>query len=85
MKIIFYSKTNCHWCEQVRVFLNDNGISFEEKDVTKNQEYFDEMVRKSNQSKAPTLDIGGHILADADVAEVASYLAQKGKIGHKDF
>ena len=84
MKIIFYSKTNCYWCELVRIFLNNNGISFEEKDVTKNQEHFDEMFRKSNQSKAPTLDIGGHIIADADVTEVASYLAQKGKIGHKD-
>ena len=72
--IIVYVKTGCPWCIGVTSFLKGKSVVFEERNVTENKGFFDEMVAKSGQSKAPTLDIDGHILADSDKEAVADYL-----------
>ena len=76
--MIVYVKTGCPWCTQVLNFLHDKKIQFEERNVTTNKSYFDEMIKKSNQTKAPTLDIDGYILADSDKDQVEKYLVEKG-------
>jgi len=78
MNIILYTKNGCPWCKGVLDLLKTSNISFEEREVTTNKEYFDEMIKKSGQTKAPTLDIDGHILADSDDKQVAEYLRGKG-------
>ena len=78
MKIILYVKTGCPWCKGVIDFLKENNVPYEERNVTSNKTYFDEMVAKSGQTKAPTLDIDGEILGDSDKEQVATYLKEKG-------
>lgn len=78
MKMIVYTKTGCPWCNDALDYLKKNKILFEERNVTANPEFMDEMVNKSGQTKAPTLDIGGEILADTSAEEIAAYLAKKG-------
>lgn len=72
--IIVYVKTGCSWCIGVTSLLKEKGVVFEERNVTQNKAFMDEMVQKSGQTKAPTLDIDGHILADSDKEQVAAYL-----------
>lgn len=72
--IILYVKTGCPWCIGVTNLLKEKGVKYEERNVTQNKVFMDEMVQKSGQSKAPTLDIDGHILADSDKEQVAAYL-----------
>lgn len=79
-KIILYTKTGCPWCEEVLRYFNENSISYEEREVTANEEYFDEMRQKSGQDKTPTLDIDGEILADSDKDEVEAYLKEQGTV-----
>lgn len=74
MKIILYTKKGCPWCKGVLDLFRAENISFEEREVLGNKEYFDEMVKKSGQTKTPTLDIDGFILADTDREQVAEYL-----------
>lgn len=76
--IIVYTKTGCPWCIGVTDFLNENKVSFEERNVTENEEYFIEMQAKSGQSKAPTLDIDGDIIADSDKEAVEQELKSRG-------
>ncbi len=78
MNIILYTKTGCPWCAEVLEFLRDNTIPFEEREVTTNKIYYDELVKKSGQNKTPTLDIDGYILADSDKDQVTKYLKSKG-------
>lgn len=78
MNIIIYTKTGCPWCRDVLSFLEESGIKFEERVVSGNPVFFEEMVTKSKQSKAPTLDIDGDILADSDAKAVKAYLVEKG-------
>jgi len=80
MKIIVYSRNLCAWCDEVKDFLRKNNIKYEERDIAKNKEYLDEMVKKSGQQFVPTIDIDGHILADADASAVEKFLKQKGII-----
>ena len=81
MKIILYTKTGCPWCKGVLDLFAEKKVSFEEREVRGNKAYFDELVAKSGQTKTPTLDIDGFILADSDKDQVSAYLKQKGVAG----
>jgi len=80
MSIIIYTKTGCPWCRDALAFLNENKILFEEREVLSNPAYFEELVSKSGQTKTPTFDIDGEILADSDREAIEVYLKAKGKI-----
>ena len=77
MKIILYTKTGCPWCEDVLELFKEKNIAFEEREVLRNRIYYDELVKKSGQTKTPTLDIDGSILADSDREQVEEYLKNK--------
>ena len=49
-------------------------LPFEERVVTGNRDYFQEMVKKSGQTLAPVVDIDGHLLIDTDADAVEAYL-----------
>ena len=74
MNIILYTKTGCPWCKGVLDLFHEKGVQFEEREVRGNQHYFDELLAKSGQTKTPTLDIDGTIIADSDREAVAHYL-----------
>ena len=78
MKIIIYTKTGCPWAIEVIDLLRDKNIPFEERDIYKNPAWGEEVIAKSGQSKSPTLDIDGYILADSDAEQVEAYLKSKG-------
>ncbi len=80
MNIILYTKTGCPWCKEVIEFLNEKNVPYEERNVRENPEFFKEMIAKSHQEKAPTLDIDGEILADSDKEAVEEYLKSKAVI-----
>jgi len=80
MNIIVYTKRGCPWCEDMIDFLNNHAIAFEEREVLGNKEYFDEMEKKSGQSKAPTLDIDGEIFADTDAEAIEKLLRERGSL-----
>lgn len=77
MIIILYTKSGCPWCIEVVELLRKKNIPFEERNVTANAKFFKEMVEKSGQTLAPTLDIDGEILKDSDVGQVAEYMRKK--------
>ena len=77
MNINVYSKSGCPWCIGVTAFLKKYNIQFKEINVTESREAFDEMIKKSGQSKAPVVEIDGHLLIDTDADEVERYLKQQ--------
>lgn len=80
MSLIIYTKTGCPWCIDALNYLNEKKISYEEREVRSNPEYMKELEDKSGQSKAPTLDLDGEILADTDVPAIELFLKEKGII-----
>ena len=75
-KLILYTKTGCSWCVSARNYLHKHGYSFEEINVSENREAYDEMMRLSGQSYAPTLAAGGEVLPDFGTDELEAFLDQ---------
>jgi glutaredoxin 3 len=81
MNIILYTKSGCPWCKGVLDLFAEKNVKYEEREVLSNQVFFDELVKKSGQTKTPTLDIDGHIIADSDRDQVTAYMKEKGVPG----
>jgi glutaredoxin len=73
-----YVKTGCPWCAEAIDFLTEHQITFNPVTVTGNAAAMDEMVRLSGQSKAPTMDWDGEILADFGAEELEAFLSERG-------
>jgi glutaredoxin len=75
---ILYVKSGCPWCHEVTAYLEAKGIRYREVNVMEDGKGFSEMQRKSGQSRVPTLDWNGTILADFGVAELVPFLRKVG-------
>ena len=77
---ILYIKPGCPWCDDVVAWLDQRKIEVETIVVSGNREAMAEMVALSGQSKAPTLDWHGEVLADFGVEELIPFLKKRGVI-----
>jgi glutaredoxin 3 len=77
---ILYIKLGCPWCDEVIDYLDRKKIEVQAVVVSGNREAMQEMVDLSGQSKAPTLDWHGEVLADFGVDELVPFLKQRGVI-----
>jgi glutaredoxin len=78
MKITIYRKSGCPWSAAVIGFLNEMNIPHEVKNMTAIPAYAEELHKKSQQGKSPTVELDGQILADASVEDVAAALEARG-------
>jgi glutaredoxin len=51
-------------------YLNKKGVKYEEKNVSENADFMEQLQNISSQDKTPTLNIDGKIVADAGVEDV---------------
>lgn len=77
---ILYVKTGCPWCDEVIEYLDAKKISYEKVVVSGDRAAMDQMINLSGQSKAPTMDWEGEVLADFGVDELIPFLKSKGRI-----
>jgi len=70
MKTTVYTKTGCSWCKEMLDYLKKQGVKFEEKNVSINPDFMEQLQNISRQDKTPTLNIDGKIVADAGVEDV---------------
>jgi glutaredoxin len=75
---ILYIKPGCPWCDEVVDYLEREGIKTRIVVVSGNPEVMREMVALSGQSKAPTMDWNGEVLADFGVDELVPFLKLRG-------
>ena len=71
---ILYIKPGCPWCEEVVAYFNEHDIEVQTVVVTGNPEAMQEMIDLSGQSKAPTMNWHGEVLADFGVDELVPFL-----------
>ena len=75
---ILYVKTACPWCDEVIEYLDNKRIAYQKIVVSGNRAAMQEMVDLSGQSKAPTMDWHGDVLADFGVDELIPFLRKMG-------
>lgn len=61
-KPIIYSTITCPFCKMAKQYFKDNGVEYDEKDVTNDAALQQEMIDKSGQFAVPVIDIGGKII-----------------------
>ena len=77
---LLYIKPGCPWCDEVTEYLEKRKIEIETIVVSGNRGAMNEMIALSGQSKAPTMDWHGDVLADFGVDELIPFLKQHGAI-----
>lgn len=77
---ILYIKPSCPWCVDVVDYLAKEKIEVKTVVVSGNREGMQEMIDLSGQSKAPTMDWHGEVLADFGVEELVPFLKKKGVV-----
>ena len=75
-----YVKPGCPWCEEVEEFLRSRNIAYHRTVVSGNPDAMQEMVTLSGQSRAPTMDWNGEVLADFGVEELVPFLKERGAL-----
>lgn len=75
---VLYVKSGCPWCVEVQAYLRDHDITVRTVVVSGDRSAMEEMIALSGQSKAPTLDWEGEVLADFGVDELVPFL--KGRL-----
>jgi glutaredoxin 3 len=75
---VLYLKPGCPWCEDVVQYLDRKKIPVRKVIVSGNREAMQEMIDLSGQSKAPTMDWHGEVLADFGVDELVPFLKKHG-------
>ena len=74
---VLYVKRGCPWCVEVQEYFQTHSIPVTTVVVSGNKDAMNEMVNLSGQSKAPTLDWEGEVLADFGVDELVPFLDGK--------
>jgi glutaredoxin len=73
VSIRLFVKPGCPWCEEAVEWLDRRGIGYELLDVIRNAEARAEMRELTGQTKAPSMDVDGHILADFGADELEEW------------
>lgn len=70
MKIILYTKEGCPWSAGARAFLGTQAVSFEERNVSGNSEYKEEVQKATGQNSSPTAKVGDQWVLDASLERI---------------
>ena len=75
---VLYVKPGCPWCDEAVDYLQKHKIAVRTVNVSADPAAMREMTGLSGQTKAPTLDWHGEILADFGVDELVPFLKRHG-------
>ena len=73
-----FIKPGCPWCDEAIDWLEARRISFDTLDVTGDRAARAEMLELTGQTKAPSIDVDGEILADFGADELEAWWRKKG-------
>ncbi|MEI6341642.1 MAG: glutaredoxin family protein [Verrucomicrobiota bacterium] len=73
VSIRLFIKPGCPWCHEAIDWLDERGIRYQVLDVIRDPAARAEMLDLTGQTKAPSIDVDGHILADFGADELATW------------
>ena len=76
MELTLYSRKWCSWCIDAKDYLNEKGYRFQEVDVGKDREAYEQMKQLSLQTYVPTFVAGDKVLANFDTTQLEKFLTE---------
>jgi glutaredoxin 3 len=73
MNVRLFIKPGCPWCVEAVEWLDRRGVRYQVLDVIRDTAAREEMHRLTGQTKAPSIDVDGQILADFGADELAAW------------
>lgn len=75
--VTVYSTPTCPYCNSVKEFLTQKGISFKDVDVSADEAKAEEMIKKSGQMGVPVIDFSGQIIIGFDKPKLEAAVEKK--------
>jgi len=75
MKVIMYSTPTCGYCHQAKLFLQQRGVKFVDKDVSRDRNAANEMVGRSGQMGVPVIIVDDEVVIGFDRPRLESLLS----------
>ena len=72
-RIRLFIKPQCGWCHEAKDWLDERDVRYETLDVLADAAARREMFELSGQSRTPTIDVDGEILADFDTGQLETF------------
>ena len=76
-RVTVYSTPTCSWCNTLKSYFREKGISFTDIDVSGDHKAAEEMVKRSGQQGVPQTDINGEMIIGFDKARINTLLGIK--------
>lgn len=78
MKVRLFIKTGCPWCDEAVEWLDDHGIKYATLNVSSDPDAREEMLELTGQTKAPSIEVDGKVLADFGADELDEWWEEQG-------
>ena len=65
-KLTIYTTPVCPWCIKLKGWLEEEGIPYQEKDVSTDSDAVQEMIEKTGQRGVPVTIINGQVVVGFD-------------------
>jgi glutaredoxin 3 len=76
MELTLYSRKWCSWCIDAKDYLKEKGYCFQEIDVGKDRQAYENMKQLSSQTYVPTFVAGDKVLANFDTNQLEKFLTE---------
>jgi glutaredoxin-like YruB-family protein len=76
MNVIVYTSPTCPYCTMVKEFLSQKGVSFDERDVSRDPSYAQELVNSTGQMGVPVTIINGQTVVGFDRGRLEQLISQ---------
>jgi glutaredoxin-like YruB-family protein len=77
MSIVIYTTPTCGYCHQVKNYLARRGVSYVERDLSRDPSAAQEIVRMTGQQGVPVTVIDGQVVLGANMPQIDQLLAQR--------
>lgn len=72
--VSIYTTPSCGYCKMAKQFMQEQGVEYQEYDVSADSDKRKEMMEKSGQMGVPVIEVGEDIMVGFDKAKLSKML-----------
>lgn len=73
-KVVIYTTPTCGYCHLAKAYFAENSIAYEEKNVAADLAAREEMLKMTQQSGVPVINVDGDLVVGFDQQKIAQLL-----------
>lgn len=77
-KVKVYTTPTCVFCLPTKQFLQQQGVDYDEIDVSQSEEALQELKEKTGQTGVPVIEVGDQLIIGFDRAKINKLLETEG-------